>query len=190
MSEPLNVFDYERLAAERAGPQVWSYFEGGSGDEWTLRENRAAFGRWRFRPRVLVDVSEITTATTVLGTEVAMPFLVSPVAYQGLLDPEGELATARAAAAAGTIMCVSNQTTRSHAEIAAAAPGIVQWAQLYVLRDERLTRTRLEDAVEAGCTAIVLTVDLPALGRREGDLRAGFTIPADLPLPYIRAHRR
>jgi len=186
VSAPLNVHDYERLAAERVDPQIWSYFEGGAGDEWTLRENRAAFERWRFRPRVLVDVGEITTATTVLGCEVSMPFLVAPIAYQQLLHPEGELATARAAAAARTIMCVSTSTNATHAEIAAAAPGLVQWAQLYVLRDDGLTLWHLDEAVAAGCTAVVLTVDTPVLGRRERDLRLGFELPQELPLPYVR----
>jgi 4-hydroxymandelate oxidase len=185
--EPLSVLDYERLAAETVDPQVWCYFEGGAGDEVTLRENRAAYGRWRFRPRVLVDVAEVTTETTVLGQTVSMPFLVSPLAYQGMLDPDGELATARAAAAAGTIMTVSTYTTRTHAEIAAAAPGLVQWAQLYVLRDEGLTNAHLDEIVEAGCGAVVLTVDTPVLGRRERDERLGFVVPPELPLPYLRA---
>jgi 4-hydroxymandelate oxidase len=183
---PLNVHEYERLAAERVDPEIWSYFEGGAGDEWTLRENRAAYGRWRFRPRVLVDVEGISTATSVLGSDVSMPFLVAPIAYQQLLDPEGERATARAAAAAGTIMCVSTFTSATHAEIAAAAPGVVQWAQLYVLRDDALTLRHLDEAVDAGCTAVVLTVDTPVLGRRERDLRSVFELPQELPLPYVR----
>jgi isopentenyl diphosphate isomerase/L-lactate dehydrogenase-like FMN-dependent dehydrogenase len=186
VSRPVNVHEYEQLAAERVDPGVWSYFEGGAGDEWTLRQNRAAFERWRFRPRVLVDVDEITTATSVLGTEVSMPFLVAPIAYQQLLDPEGELATARATADAGTIMCVSTFTGFTHAEIAAAAPKLVQWAQLYVLRDDGLTLWHLDEAVAAGSTAVVLTVDTPVLGRRERDLRLDFELPQELPLPYVR----
>jgi isopentenyl diphosphate isomerase/L-lactate dehydrogenase-like FMN-dependent dehydrogenase len=186
VTEPLSVHDYERLAAERVDPNVWCYFEGGAGDEVTLHANRAAYGRWRFRPRVLVDVADVSTATTVLGTDVALPLLISPLAYQGMLDPEGELATARAAAAAGTVMCVSTYTTRTHGEIAAAAPELVQWAQLYVLRDEGLTNSHIEEAIAARCTAIVLTVDTPFLGRRERDERLGFTVPPELPLPYLR----
>jgi isopentenyl diphosphate isomerase/L-lactate dehydrogenase-like FMN-dependent dehydrogenase len=186
VSGPVNVHEYERLAADRVDPAIWCYFEGGAGDEWTLRENRAAFERWRFRPRVLVDVDEITTATSVLGSEVSMPFLVAPIAYQRLLDPEGELAVARAAAGAGTIMCVSTFTSSTHAEIAAAAPGLVQWAQLYVLRDDGLTLWHLDEAVAAGATAVVLTVDTPVLGRRERDLRMDFALPQELPLPYVR----
>ena len=187
MAEPLSISDYERLAEERLEPGAWAYLAGGAGDEWTLRENRAAFERWTFRPRVLCDVSEISTATTVLGTQLELPVLVAPVAYQQLYDPDGECATARAVAAAGAGMCVSTFSTRSHEEIAAAAPGLIQWCQLYVFRDRRVTREHLASAADAGCSAVVLTVDTPRLAQRERDLRAGFEIPGDLPLPYARA---
>ena len=187
MAEPLSVADYELLAEARLEPGPWAYLAGGSGDEWTLRENRAAFERWTFRPRVLCDVSEISTATTVLGTAVAVPVVVAPVAYQQLYDPEGECATARAAAAVGAAVAVSTFSTRSHGEIAAAAPGLVQWSQLYVFQDRGVTREHLAGAAEAGCSAVILTVDTPLLAQRERDLRVGFEIPSDLPLPYARA---
>lgn len=187
MESLLSVADYERLAEERLEPGPWAYLAGGSGDEWTLRENRAAFGRWTFRPRVLCDVSEVSTATTVLGTSVALPVVVAPVAYQQLYHPDGECATARGAAAAGAGMAVSTFSTRSHEEIAAAAPGLLQWCQLYVFQDRGVTREHLAGAAEAGCSAIVLTVDTPRLAQRERDLRVGFEIPSDLPLPYARA---
>ena len=87
--------------ARRLEPGAYGYYAGGAGDEHTLRANAAAFARWELRPRVLVDVGEVSTATTVLGTEVALPLLVAPTAFQRLADPEGELATARAAAAPG-----------------------------------------------------------------------------------------
>ncbi len=187
MSELLSVADYERLAEERLDPGPWAYLVGGSGDEWTLRENRAAFARRTFRPRVLCDVSEVSTATTVLGREIELPVVVAPVAYQQLYHPDGECATARAAAAAGTGMAVSTFSTRSHEEIAAAAPGLMQWCQLYVLQDRGATREHLAGAAAAGCSAVVLTVDTPRLAQRERDLRVGFEIPSDLPLPYARA---
>jgi isopentenyl diphosphate isomerase/L-lactate dehydrogenase-like FMN-dependent dehydrogenase len=187
MPAPLSVADYERLAEERLGPGPWAYLVGGSGDEWTLRENRAAFGRWTFRPRVLCDVSEVSTATTVLGASVASPVVVAPLAYQQLYHPEGECATARAAAAAGVAMAVSTFSTRSHEEIAAAAPELFQWCQLYVFQDRGVTREHLAGAADAGCSAVVLTVDTPRLAQRERDLRVGFEIPSDLPLPYARA---
>jgi isopentenyl diphosphate isomerase/L-lactate dehydrogenase-like FMN-dependent dehydrogenase len=187
MSERLSVADYERLAEERLEPGPWAYLTGGSGDEWTLRENRAAFERWTFRPRVLRDVSEISTATTVLGHTVGLPVVVAPVAYQQLYHPDGECATAHGAAAAGAGMAVSTFSTRTHEEIAAAAPELVQWCQLYVFQDRGVTREHLAGAAEAGCSAVVLTVDTPRLAQRERDLRVGFEVPADLPLPYARA---
>ena len=186
MGVALSVADYEQVAEERLEPGPWAYLAGGSGDEWTLRENRAAFARWTFRPRVLCDVSEISTATTVLGSRIELPVVVAPVAYQQLYDPEGECATARAAAAVGTALAVSTFSTRSHEELAAAAPGLVQWCQLYVFQDRGFTREHLAGAADAGCSAVVLTVDTPRLAQRERDLRTGFEIPSDLPLPYAR----
>jgi isopentenyl diphosphate isomerase/L-lactate dehydrogenase-like FMN-dependent dehydrogenase len=187
MGGPLSVADYERLAEERVEPGPWAYLAGGSGDEWTLRENRAAFARWTFRPRVLRDVSEISTATTVLGNRLELPVVVAPVAYQQLYHPDGECATARGAAAPGAGLAVSTFTSRSHEEIAAAAPGLVQWCQLYVFQDRGVTREHLAGAAAAGCSAVMLTVDTPRLAQRERDLRVGFEIPSDLPLPYARA---
>jgi isopentenyl diphosphate isomerase/L-lactate dehydrogenase-like FMN-dependent dehydrogenase len=180
----INVADYLDAAREKVDPKVWCYFEGGAGDEATLRANVAAWARWQLRPRMLVDVSELTTATTLLGTQVSSPLGIAPFAMQRLLDPEGEVATARAAAAAGTLFTVSTLTTATHAEIAAAGPG-PRWFQLYVLKDRQRTLDHMHEAREAGYSALVLTVDVPYLGRRERDLRLGFeNPPPDLHLPY------
>lgn len=187
MSSPLSIADYERLAEERLDPGPWAYLAGGAGDEWTLRENRAAFARWTFRPRVLCDVSGVSTATTVLGRRIELPVVVAPVAYQQLYSADAECATARAAVAAGTGMAVSTFSTRSHEEIATAAPGLMQWCQLYVFQDRGVTREHLTGAAAAGCSAVVLTVDTPRLAQRERDIRVGFEVPSDLPLPYARA---
>jgi 4-hydroxymandelate oxidase len=184
-AEPINVADYERLAEERLEPGPFGYFVGGSGDEWTLRENVAAFGRWYLRPRVLVDVRSVTTATTVLGHEVSMPILVAPTAFHRLAHPEGEVATARGAAAAGTVFCLSSLASASASEIAEAAPHGARWFQLYWSRDRGFVEDLLARAVEAGFTALALTVDLPAAGRRERDVRAAFELPAGLPFPNL-----
>ena len=181
------MHDYERLAEERLEPGAFGYFAGGAGDEWTLRENRAAFERWTLRPRVLVDVSSVSTATTVLGTEIALPAIVAPMAFQRLAHPDGEPATARAAASAGTIMCLSTMATAAPAEVAAAAPGAAHWYQVYVFKDRGITRAFIDQAVEAGFGALVLTVDVPYLGRRERDLRTGFRIPAEVSVPSWEA---
>jgi isopentenyl diphosphate isomerase/L-lactate dehydrogenase-like FMN-dependent dehydrogenase len=185
VTDPVNVSDYERLAEERLEPGPYGFFAGGAGDEVTLRENVEAYRRWRLRPRVLVDVGGTTSATTVLGTDISMPLLVAPMAFLRLAHPEGDLATARAAASAGTIMCLSTVATATAAEVAEAAPGGPRWFQLYVFRDPGLTRALVERAVAAGCSALVLTVDAPFLGKRERDLRSGFRVPADLRVPSL-----
>jgi isopentenyl diphosphate isomerase/L-lactate dehydrogenase-like FMN-dependent dehydrogenase len=185
--EPLNVADFERAAEACLDAGTWGYFAGGAGDELTLRENVAAFSRWHLRPRVLVDIEGTTTATTVLGTPVSMPLLVAPTAYQRMAHPDGEAGTARAAAAAGTIMCLSTMATATPAEVAAAAPGAPRWFQLYVFRDRGVTRSLIEQAVESGFLAIAVTIDAPVLGRRERDLRTGFRVPADVTVPSVAA---
>lgn len=180
------VPDYVAAAREKVAPEVWCYFEGGAGDEVTLRANVAAYGRWRFRPRMLVDVSDVHLATTLLGTPVSMPLGVAPFAMQRLVDPEGEVATARAAARAGALMVVSSLTSRRHADIAAASDG-PRWLQLYILRDRQQTLDHIAEAKEAGYGALVLTVDMPYVGRRERDLRLGFQPVADLPYAHLFA---
>jgi isopentenyl diphosphate isomerase/L-lactate dehydrogenase-like FMN-dependent dehydrogenase len=188
VSDPLNASDFERLAEGKVEPGPWGYFAGGAGDERTLADNDAAFGRWRLRPRMLVDVGSVTTATTVLSRDVSMPVLVAPTAFQRLAHPDGDLAVARGAAAAGTVMCLSTLGGASPAELADAAPDGRHWFQLYWSRDREFTQALVEAAAEAGFQAIVLTVDLPAAGRRERDLRAAFEIPEDLPLPNLATH--
>ncbi len=180
MTAPINISDYERLAEEKLDANALAYFAGGSGDEITLRDNLAAFERRKLRPRVLVDVSSISTATTVLGTDVALPILIAPLALQRMAHPDGELATARAAAAAGTIMCLSTAATARPAEVAAVAPGAPRWFQVYVFADRSETEALVAEAVANEFSALVLTVDTPHLGRRERDIRVDFKIPEHL----------
>jgi 4-hydroxymandelate oxidase len=174
MTEPLNTADFERLAEERLDPGTWGYYAGGAGDEVTLGENVAAFRRWTLRPRVLVDVAEVSSVTTVLGHEVSMPLLVAPTAFQRLAHADGEVATARAVAAARTIMCLSSYATASPAEVAATGGGL--WYQLYLFEDRGFTNALVDQAYELGFSALVVTVDAPLFGRRERELRTGFTI--------------
>jgi isopentenyl diphosphate isomerase/L-lactate dehydrogenase-like FMN-dependent dehydrogenase len=163
------------------------YFAGGAGDERTLRRNVEAFSAWELRPRVLVDVSETSTRTSVLGTDLEMPFLVGPVAFQLLAHPDGEAGMARAAQEAGTAMCLSSLTSTRPAEVAAAAPEGRRWMQVYCFRDRGVTRAMVEEAAEAGFEALLLTVDAPYAGRRERDLRTGFEVPAEIRAPAIEA---
>ena len=185
MAEPINVWDYERLAEERLSEHARAYFFGGAGDEWTLRENVAAFSRWMLRPRYLVDVSSVSTETTVLGEEVSMPVLVAPMAMQRLAHDEGERLTARGAAAAGTVMCLSSVSTVKPRLVAEAAPGGKRWFQVYVFEDRAMTRELVEQAVDSGYSALVLTIDMPFLGRRERDLRVAFEVPAEFEVPSL-----
>ena len=184
---PINVADFERLAAEKLESGALGYFAGGAGDELTLRDNVEAWSRWRLRPRVLVDVGTVTTAVELLGGPLSMPLLVAPVAYQRLVDPEGEVGMARAAAEAGTAMCLSTLATTRPSELAAAAPPGRRWFQLYCFRDEGVTRALMEEAVGCGFEAIVVTVDAPRGGNRERDRRTGFRIPASVGVPSVAA---
>jgi isopentenyl diphosphate isomerase/L-lactate dehydrogenase-like FMN-dependent dehydrogenase len=132
-------------------------------------------------------VSEVATGTTVLGTPVSMPVLVAPTAIQRLAHRDGEEGMARAAAAAGTLMCLSTLATATPADVAAAAPDAPRWFQLYVFRDRGVTRALVEDAAAHGYGAIVLTVDAPRLGRRERDFRTGFRVPEEIVVPSMAA---
>lgn len=171
--------EWEEAARARLQPSVYDYYAGGGGQETTLRENIEAFGRWRFRNRVLVDVSSRATATTVLGVPVSAPILVAPTAMQAMACPEGELATARACAAMGTIMTASTLSNRSLEEIAAASTA-PKWFQLYVYRDRGVTRELVQRAAAAGYSALMLTVDTPLTGRRWRDIRNRFQMPPGL----------
>ena len=183
----VNVFDVQRAAERKLEPGPRGYFCGGAGDELTLRENVEAWRSWRLRPRQLTGVEASSTAAEVLGAPVSAPILVAPVAYQRLLDPEGEEAMARAAAAAGTVMCLSTLATTKPADVAAAAPGGRRWFQLYPFRDAAITRALMEEAVAAGFEAVVVTVDLPPGGNREADRRTGFAIPGEVEIPSVAA---
>jgi isopentenyl diphosphate isomerase/L-lactate dehydrogenase-like FMN-dependent dehydrogenase len=185
VSEPLNVGDYERLAEERLDPGTYGYYAGGAGDEWTLRENVAAFNRWVLRPRMLVDVAAVSPATTVLGQEVSFPVLVAPTALQLMAHPDGEGGAARAAGAVGTIYCLSTSSSVTPAELAEAAPDAQRWFQLYWSPDRGFTAELVRAAAASGFSAILLTIDLPASGRRERDLRTGFDFPLELPVPNV-----
>jgi isopentenyl diphosphate isomerase/L-lactate dehydrogenase-like FMN-dependent dehydrogenase len=171
----LTVDEFEEAARGRLPRMVFDYFAGGSGEEWTLAENRRAFARWVLRPRVLADVSDIDLRTTVLGQEVAFPILLAPTALQRMAHRYGELATARAAVSLGALMVLSTVSTASLEEVAGA--GARLWFQLYVLKDRDLTAELVKRAHAAGYRALVLTVDAPILGRRFRDDRNRFSLP-------------
>lgn len=181
----VSLQELEALAERRLGRAAFDYFAGGSADEQTLRDNRAAFDRWRIEPRVLRDLDHPSIGTTVLGTPMAMPVLIAPLAYQRVAHDLGDLATARAAATAGVVHVLSTLSNHRLEEVAAAAPGAPRWFQLYPLRDEGATRAVVERAEAAGFGALVLTVDTTAHGRRERDMRNSFALPDHLELPCV-----
>ncbi|KAL5217632.1 hypothetical protein ABZP36_018316 [Zizania latifolia] len=158
---------------------IYDYYASGAEDEWTLKENREAFSRILFRPRVLIDVSKIDMTTTVLGFKISMPIMIAPSAMQKMAHPEGEYATARASSAAGTIMTLSSWATSSVEEVASTGPGI-RFFQLYVYKDRNVVGQLVRRAERAGFKAIALTVDTPRLGRREADIKNRFVLP-----PYL-----
>jgi 4-hydroxymandelate oxidase len=168
---PLNLFDYETLAEAKLPPPVWDYICAGAEDGVTLAANRRAFQRWTLRPRMLVDVSQIELATTVLGERVAAPILVAPTALHGAVCTHGECATAAAAGRAGVIMVAASGSSRTIEDIAAAARGPL-WLQLYVYADRPRTLALVRRAEAAGCRALALTVDSPRWGRKERSLRS------------------
>jgi 4-hydroxymandelate oxidase len=184
--EPVNLHDLEALAAEKVERTAWDYYRSGAHDERTLRDNVEAWRRLRVRHRVLVDVSERTTKTRVLGHDVAAPILVAPTAFHRLAHPEGELATVRGAGEAGTIFVLSSLSNTAMEEVVEAASGPV-FFQLYIYKDRGATKALVERAEAAECEAIVLTVDAPVLGTRERDVRNQFHLPEGLEVTNVSA---
>ena len=181
----INLDDYERAAAARLAPGALAYYTGGANDERTLADNRAAFSRRRIVPRVLHDVSRVDTTVEILGRRWPWPIWIAPTAFHRLAHPDGELATARAAAARGITLTLSTSASTDLVEVAAI--GGPRWFQVYLLADPGARRAHVERAVAAGYEALVLTVDLPRVGRRERDIRVGFSIPDDVAVPNIAA---
>jgi 4-hydroxymandelate oxidase len=199
-TKPLNLFEYEKLAVERLSQMALDYYASGAWDEVTLRDNRAAFERYKLRPRMLVDVSNRNLATHILGEPILMPLLIAPMAFQCLACPEGEIATARAACASGVGMVLSTLSTKSIEEVAdscytsddmtsAVKPkadrSALQWFQLYIHKDRGLTSALVERAYTAGYKALCLTVDAPVLGRRERDRHNEFALPQGMKLANL-----
>jgi 4-hydroxymandelate oxidase len=186
VAAPLNVRDYEAAARERLSGMVYDYYAGGADDEITLNLNRAAYQSILLRPRVLVDVSRVDTSLELLGQRLPFPILIAPTAFQRLAHPEGELATARAARAAGALLMMAGTLSTTPVEETARAVGGPFWLQVYVFRDRGLTEQLVERAIAAGCSALCLTVTFPVTGNRERDARNGFALPAGLDMANFR----
>jgi 4-hydroxymandelate oxidase len=173
----VSLADFEALAHERMAAPAFDYVAGGAWDEITLAESADAWRRHRLVPRVLRDLRTIDVGGAFLGRAAAMPVAVAPMAVQGLAHPEAEAELAAGTAAAGIPYCLSTTSTLSLEDVAAAAPGAELWFQLYVVGGMDYSRRLVERAEAAGFRALVVTVDLPVLGRRERDQRSGFVLP-------------
>ncbi len=169
----ISIADYERVAEARIDPGAFGYYVGGAGDEITLRDNLAAWRRIAIRPRMLVGVRQRDPSVTLLGRRRPHPLVIAPMAFQRMAHPDGEIATAQAATATHAIMTLSTLGTTGVAQLAEAAPNAPRWFQLYVFSDRGVSRDLVAQAVAHGYEALVVTVDLPILGRRERDLRSG-----------------
>jgi 4-hydroxymandelate oxidase len=186
MPDPVSLLEYEALARQSLSGPAFDYFAAGAGDEVTVRENRSAFDTLRLRPRVLVGVGDRNHAVELLGRTYPSPILVAPMAFQKIAHPDGELATARACAAAGATLVASTMATTSMEDIAAATPA-AKWFQLYVFKDRGVTKELVQRAEAAGYLAMQVTADLPVMGRREPDIRNCFALPDGLSIKNLEA---
>jgi len=175
-----SVEDLRRLAKRRLPAGVFDYIDGGAEDERTLGDNSSDFSRLEFRPRILRDVSDLDTSTSIFGVPASMPVILSPTGFTRIAHSEGELAVTRAAGRAGIPWSLSTMGTRSIEECAEANPAGAKWFQIYTWKDRGLVEELVGRAKAAGYGAVWLTVDTAVLGRRERDVRRGMTLPPKL----------
>ena len=180
----INVADYARAARTRVPREAFDYYEGGALDEITLRENTAGWERLELFYRVLAGVGKRDLATTILGQPISMPIVVAPTAFHRLACGEGEIETAKAAKAAGTLFILSSLSNTAMESVFAQA-GSPRWFQLYIYKDRAITLELVKRAEAAGAEAIVLTVDAPGLGTRERDTRNSFQLPDSLSVENV-----
>ncbi len=176
-----NVDDLRAIAKRRLPAGVFDYIDGAAEDESAMGRNASRFSDRNLVPRVLRDVSSIDASTTILGHKAPMPLIIAPTGFPRIAHPDGELATAKAAAKAGIPFSLSTMGTRSIEEITQVSDGR-KWFQVYVWRDRELTKDMLARCKESGFEALYITVDTAVLGRRERDVRRGMTLPPKLGL--------
>lgn len=180
LAKVASVEDLRRLAKRRLPAGVFDYIDGGAEDERTLGTNSSDFAELEFRPRVMRDVSQLDTSTTIFDAPASMPVILSPTGFTRIAHSEGELAVTRAAERAGIPWSLSTMGTRSIEECAAANPTGEKWFQIYTWKDRALVENLVGRAKDAGYGAVWLTVDTAVLGRRERDVRRGMTLPPKL----------
>jgi L-lactate dehydrogenase (cytochrome) len=185
LARAANIEDLRKIARRRLPRGVFDYIDGAAEDEKALENNSSAFSRHGLRPRVLRDVSDVDTSTTLLGKHLPMPFVLAPTGFSRIASSQGELDVARAAERAGLPYTLSTLSTRSIEEVAEAAPGLRRWFQVYVWKDRGLVHSMVDRAAAAGYDAIMITVDTAVLGRRERDVRRGFSLPPKIGLSTL-----
>ncbi len=174
-----NIEDLRQIARRRIPRAIYDYVERGSYDELTLNANRAELDAIRLRQRVLIDVSKVALATSMLGEPVSMPLAIAPTGLTGLVHGDGEMLAARAAEAAGVKFCLSTMSICSIEDVRSVVKAPF-WFQLYMFRDRGFSQSVIERARAANCSALFVTVDLPMRGQRHADLRNGLTVPPRL----------
>ncbi|NXK29479.1 HAOX2 oxidase, partial [Arenaria interpres] len=177
--------DFEAYAKKYLPKIAWDFFAAGADDCSTRDENILAYKRIRFRPRMLRDVSVMDIRTKLLGTEISFPVGIAPTGFHQLAWPDGEKSTARAAKAMNTCYIASTYSTCTLEEISAAAPGGLQWFQLYIHRNRAVSQQLVQRAEALGFQALVLTADLPYTGKRRDDVRNGFRLPPHMKLKNL-----
>lgn len=185
LSKSANIDDLRRIAKRRLPRGVFDYIDGGAEDESALARNTYNFANYTFKPRVLRDVGEVDTSSTLLGKPLDFPLITAPTGFGRIAHPLGELAVARSADQAGIPFCLSTMATRSIEECAQVNPTGRKWFQVYVWKDRGLVKDMIERADRAGYEALCVTVDTAQLGRRERDVRRGYTLPPKLGLDTI-----
>jgi L-lactate dehydrogenase (cytochrome) len=178
------IEDLRALARRKVPKAFFEYADGGSYNEETLRANRAELEPIKLRQRVMVDVSERSLATTIIGQKVSAPFALAPIGLCGMQHGDGEILSAQAAEEAELPFILSTMSINSIEQVAEATKKPF-WFQLYVIRDRGFSKDILSRAAKAGCNALVLTVDLQVLGQRHRDLRNGMTVPPQIRLSNI-----
>ncbi|XP_071962520.1 2-Hydroxyacid oxidase 1-like isoform X2 [Antedon mediterranea] len=176
--------DFRKVANKRLQSSSWSYFAEGCDEQFTLKENREAFKRYRLRPKVLRDVSNIDLSTTILGERISWPVCLAPTAVHRLAHfEEGEVATARAAASIGSAMTLSCVSTRTIEEVAAVKPHGVRWMQVQFYKPRKQLENLIERAEKSKYTALVVTIDQPVCKQKQRTLEDGKT-------PLFTAHAK
>ena len=193
LNKAANIDDLRVISKRRLPSGVFDYIDGAAEDERTLKQNVSSFGNYHFKPRVLRDVSNVDSSTRILGNSVPLPLIFSPTGFTRIAHPDGELAVSRSATNMGIPFALSTLATRSIEEVGQATKAIVgesshkprNWFQVYVWKDRALLKDLLLRAKDSEFEAIVITVDTAVLGRRERDIRRGFTLPPKLGLGTV-----